>query len=194
MSVEIRLKEYTPPPFDDGEILRYAKCTRGSEELIRLLNLAKEDARGLCFRVLYSTLPVKDISGGVRLGELELCSKELKAALCGCARAVIFVATVGAQADRLIAKYSRIAPARALITDALCTERVEALCDTFCKELSNAVGKTTARFSPGYGDLSLEYQRDIFKLLQCEKRIGVCLSENLLMTPTKTVSAIVGIL
>ena len=62
-------------------------------------------------------------------------------------------------------------------------------------EEAAAEGRTcTPRFSPGYGDLPLETQRDVFRLLDCERKIGVWLNESLLMTPSKSVTAIFGLL
>ena len=84
----------------------------------------------------------------------------------------------------------------ALAVSALGSERVEALCDEFCNRLATEKGegvKVYQRFSPGYGDLPLEVQRDIFALLSPERAIGVTLGDGLLMSPTKSVSAIIGI-
>ena len=36
-------------------------------------------------------------------------------------------------------------------------------------------------------------QKDIFKILDCSKKIGLTLTDSLLMSPTKSVTAIVGI-
>ena len=49
------------------------------------------------------------------------------------------------------------------------------------------------RFSPGYGDLPLSLQRDIFRVLDCPRKIGLTLNESLLMSPSKSVTAIVGL-
>ena len=49
------------------------------------------------------------------------------------------------------------------------------------------------RFSPGYGDLKLEHQKDWFRLLDITKQIGIELTDSLLMVPTKSVTAIIGI-
>ena len=112
----------------------------------------------------------------------------------GCSTAVFFVATIGLEIDRLIMKYSSLSISKAISFNALGTERVESLCDNFCSDLNKEYnGRTTLRFSPGYGDLPLEMQKDIFALLNCEKNIGVSLNESLLMSPSKSVSAIVGI-
>ena len=73
-------------------------------------------------------------------------------------------------------------------------ERIENLCDLLCCDLSNEMGvKFKNRFSAGYGDLSLSTQKDIFKILDVTKNIGVSLNNSLLMSPTKSVTAFVGI-
>jgi len=51
---------------------------------------------------------------------------------------------------------------------------------------------TRMRFSPGYGDLSLENQKLFFKALELEK-MGMKLTESLMMFPEKSVTAIAGV-
>ena len=48
------------------------------------------------------------------------------------------------------------------------------------------------RFSPGYGDFPLEFQRNIGDLLQMAKNIGITLTDSLLMMPSKSVTAVIG--
>ena len=58
----------------------------------------------------------------------------------------------------------------------------------------NVDGKSLrTRVSPGYGDISLTMQKDIFAILDCERKIGITLNEDLLMSPSKSVTAIAGI-
>ena len=49
------------------------------------------------------------------------------------------------------------------------------------------------RYSPGYGDLSLSRQADFFRLLELPKRLGLSLNEHFIMTPSKSVTAVIGI-
>ena len=109
----------------------------------------------------------------------------------------MFAATVGVGIDRLITRYSIVSPARSLMLQAIGTERAEALCDLFCREIAEEKARegsvTCPRFSPGYGDLPLELQKDIFAVLDCPRYIGVSLGESLLMSPSKSVTAIVGV-
>ena len=133
-------------------------------------------------------------------GELDLTfartqSVSLRDHLDGCEEVLLLGATVGLELDRLINRYSRVAPAKALMLQAIGAERIEALCDAFCHELGvelSQCGEMRPRFSPGYGDLPLELQRDIFRVLDCPRKIGLTLNDSLLMTPTKSVTALVG--
>lgn len=61
------------------------------------------------------------------------------------------------------------------------------------RQAQAAGGDTRPRFSPGYGDLPLALQRDIFHALDCARKIGLTLNDSLMMSPAKSVTAIIGI-
>ena len=101
--------------------------------------------------------------------------------------------------DRFLAKYGRLSPARALWFQAIGAAGIEALCDAFCEELPQLLAedgqpaRIRPRYSPGFGDFGLEYQPFIFSALDCQKNLGLTLTDSLLMSPTKSVTALVGI-
>ena len=76
----------------------------------------------------------------------------------------------------------------------------EALCDAFCGDVRSLAGRpekparTRPRYSPGFGDFGLEYQPYIFEALDCQRAIGLTLTDSFLMSPTKSVTALIGIL
>ncbi len=191
----LQMKTIAPPPFDRREILRYAGC--GAEDEVVLALLAEcldEVSDKLSYAVCYRILPVTLSEGVCDFSLFRLQSKGLFRNLAGCDKVLLFAATVGIGVDRLIAKYGRISPTKALLMQAIGAERIEALCDAFCQSLQEEAGwSLRPRFSPGYGDLPLETQKEIFALLQCEKHLGLCLTDSLLMSPTKSVTAFVGI-
>ena len=49
------------------------------------------------------------------------------------------------------------------------------------------------RFSPGYGDFPLATQPILLATLDAQRALGITLSPELLMTPTKSVTAVVGL-
>lgn len=186
------------PEVDLREMLRYAACRAPDEQVTALAaSAAEEGCRVLRPALCWREVPLRVEGGTVDLGFTAFDSIKLAAALRGCDRAVIFAATVGLELDRLIARHGRLSPARGLMMQALGAERIEALCDAFCDFLAEKYAPCglapRQRFSPGYGDLPLQNQRAFFDALQCHKEIGLYLNESLLMSPTKSVTAIVGL-
>lgn len=195
MNHTVIVKSFTSPPICEKEILRYARCKDDTPTLLSLLRECLAEAEfKLTYKVCYIELELTVREDVCDFGVFKLNSKGLASNLKGSDSVIIFAATVGIELDRLIAKYSRISPSKALFMQALGAERIEALCDAFCDSLISEKGVLLRpRFSPGYGDLPLEVQKDIFSLLECHKRIGVSLNESLLMSPSKSVTAFVGL-
>lgn len=189
----ILTRTYDAPPVSQREILRYAGCREATAEIRELLDeCIAECADALEYKVCYTELPLTVTGHVCDFGVLSVTSEKLAESLCGCSRAVLFAATVGVTLDRLIARYGRVSPARAVLLQALGAERIEALCDAFCRDLAKTA-KLRPRFSPGYGDLPLTVQRDIFPVLDCARKIGLTLNDSCLMSPTKSVTAFVGL-
>lgn len=187
-------KTFNAPEIDRREILRYAGV-RGEAELVEALldDCIREMDGRLSYRVCYREI---DLSSSLP-PFLESDSYTLKKNLSGCDGVIVFAATVGIEMDRLINKYGKISPARSVMLDALGSERIEALCDAFedsirMEYLERGIG-VHSRFSPGYGDFLLSAQKEIFELLSPEKRIGLTLNKSMLMSPTKSVTALMGI-
>ncbi len=189
---------YSPPPVSEREILRYAGCAAADKGIKKLLEAAVSEAEEhLIYRVCYREISVATNADICDLSFVRLESKTLANTLKDCKQAVIFAATVGIALDRLIAKYSRTSPAKAVMLDALGTERIEALCDKFCCDLAELKLKEglflKPRVSAGYGDIPLQLQAQLFELLDCPRQIGLTLNQSMLMSPSKSVTAIVGI-
>ena len=194
----VEVRNYSEPPIDRKEILRYAGAVEGEPTIDALLEECLAETRGkLTYRVCFCELPIQRCEDGLLLGSLNVSSKDLQKNLQGCQSVVVFAATVGLELDRLIARYARVIPSKALLFQAIGAERIEALCDQFNLDIKNAKREAGAslrpRFSPGYGDFPLAVQRELFAILDCTKKIGVSLNESLLMSPSKSVTAIIGI-
>jgi hypothetical protein len=188
-------KTYEAPPIRRREILRYAGCAEADAATALLMeDCLTEAADALTYKVCYRELPVKIDGEKCDFGTFSVFSHQLARNLENCTRVILLAATVGVGIDRLIQKYSRIAPSRALMMQAIGAERIEALCDAFCDDTEKEMGVSLRpRFSPGYGDLPLSVQKDIISLLEAPKRIGLSLNDSLLMSPTKSVTAFAGI-
>ncbi|MDE7324088.1 MAG: Vitamin B12 dependent methionine synthase activation subunit [Lachnospiraceae bacterium] len=126
-------------------------------------------------------------------------SRNLAANVAQCTRVVLLAATLGIEADKLLQKYEVLNIAKAAIIQACGAACIEAYCNILQERICNACsvdGKRLylrPRFSPGYGDLPLQAQKIIFEELECTKRIGLTLTDSLLMYPTKSVTAFIGL-
>ena len=189
----VRTLTLPPPPVSAVEVLRYSGVKTADDATMQLVNECVEEALPqIQYKICYRRLPLAVEGDRVTLGGTAVCSSSLADALHNATEAVVFAATVGIGIDRLIARYGTVSPAKAVVMQAFGAERVEALCDAFCRMLSKEQ-PTTDRFSPGYGDLPLAFQRELFALLDCPRKIGVSLNDSLLMSPSKSVTAIVGL-
>ena len=191
-------KHYPSPPYDRGEILRYAGVGRETAEMKEVLDeCLREAAQAFHFSVCYREFPLTFRSGELNLGFARTESKDLGKALSGCDGVIVFAATVGLAIDRLIARYATLSPAKALFLQAVGAERIESLCNLFAADISAQKKRNglflRPRFSPGYGDLPLTLQEDIFATLDCHKHIGLTLNQSLIMSPTKSVTALIGV-
>lgn len=186
------LQEYVPAPISLRECLRYMGEKGENEPTLALLRECIKEAEGaFTYRALLYELPATLTDGGVLLGDVAVESRNLAKLLSGCNTAFLLCATVGIGIDRLIARYSATSPAKALCFQAIGAERIEALCDAASAALSD-LWELTPRYSPGYGDLPLTFQKEIFLLTNCTKYLGMTLNTSLLMSPSKSVTAVMG--
>lgn len=193
MSCCVNVKTYTDIPINKSAILRYAHCFEPNKQVENLVSKCLEEI-SLVYKVCYREFAINHHENSLDLCFYKTESRALKKLLENCDSIVLFAATIGFDVDRMIVKNTRLDPTKALIFQAIGTERVESLCDAFELDIQKEFGyKLTPRFSPGYADLSLEMQSDVFKALDCFKNIGITLNDSLLMTPTKSVTAILGV-
>ena len=131
---------------------------------------------------------------------LSIKSQKLSNHLKGCRRAILFAATIGPGADMLIRRYSGRSTIKPAILQAVGAAAIEAFADEMTEKIkseeasSNPEISFKMRFSPGYGDFSLNHQTDFFRLLQLEKNLGMSLNTALLMSPSKSITAVIGVL
>lgn len=126
---------------------------------------------------------------------LVLTGNDIMEHLRGCERAALMCATLSIGADSVIRVYESAEMEKAVIADCLASAAIEQVCDIAEREIQADVGDFhyTWRFSPGYGDLPLELQWQFIDVLQAQKRIGVTVTDNLIMIPRKSVTAVMGI-
>ena len=111
---------------------------------------------------------------------------------------VIFMAvTIGPGIDEKIKEETESGRMeRAIIFDVIGSEAVEAVANSlnslFDTQARHARSFLTMRFSPGYGDLGLEFQREIYEELKLDE-MGIKINEKNLLYPQKTITAVIGV-
>lgn len=132
----------------------------------------------------------------IKIGSIQFESKYLARNLAGCSKVILIASTIGPLADNLIRRFTKLDAAKAAIMQAAGAMFIESYLDSFNAQLEKEAEeqgyKLHSRFSPGYGDVSLEIQRHFFSILPCTQRIGLTLTDSLVMAPEKSVTAFIG--
>ena len=184
---------------DINEVLRYlgvredpdgAAAWAAAEEADRLV-------RNLRPRYVYRLFPIERGPEGVILkgSDVTLPGDMAGQMMAQCQEAALLACTLGAGFETMLRAAQARDMARAVILDACGSALVEAGCDLAEREIaSRCPGKhLTDRFSPGYGDLPLSVQGSLCGALDAQKRLGIQVTESLLMNPTKSVTAVIGL-
>ena len=173
-----------------------AKRVVGQEEMVDQV-LTAVFARGHALLTgvpgLAKTLLVRTLAEVMDLGFGRIESVSLAKHLKGCHSALLFAATIGIGADRLVARWSRLRPSRSAVLDALGSSAIECWCDDVERDLTKDEEKHCDRFSPGYSDFPLHHQKDFMHCLDMGRLLGISLSDSLLMKPAKSVTAVIGL-
>lgn len=189
--IKARLSE-----LNENEILLYLGY-RGqeypAEVEAQIKRCEKEVLAAVNPRLVWRKLPVN----GEFFSALSFEGKDIGELLSGCRDAVLMAVTLGPDVDRLLTRSSVSNMADAVIMDACASTAIENVADNFEMDLRGQVEAEgfylTDRFSPGYGDLPLSAQKKLCAALDTGRKIGLSLSPSLLMTPGKSVTAILGI-
>lgn len=193
---------FSPDMKETARYLGYSRFVSPDQDVSRLMEKAAREMAEVMkaqavFEVFDLTMTSTD-SATVELSfaDVTLQSQDLGRNLAGCQRVALLAATLGPQVDALIRRHSSLDPVYASIlqaTGAMFIEELVDITNSEIKKIAEAAGlKTKPRYSPGYGDVPLEVQKDFFRLLPCT-RIGLTLMDTLIMAPEKSVTAFVGL-
>ena len=149
-------------------------------------------------KIVYRIFDIaEEANGHLKIGQLDIESRNLKRNLKACKKVILLAATLGANVDRLLRKYSISDMARVVVIQACAAASLEEQLDVWQNEISGEFKKKDLylrpRFSPGYGDFSIEHQEMFVQMLEASKKIGVTVTESMMLSPSKSVTALIGI-
>ncbi len=108
----------------------------------------------------------------------------------------VLCVTLGMENERELKRLSLTNGVDHVMFDAASTTLVERAADAaeaqIVAEACERGLYTNFRFSPGFGDMPLDTQPVLLATLDAQRLLGVTLAPSLLMTPTKSVTAVVG--
>lgn len=123
--------------------------------------------------------------------------EDIKNHLEGAKQVVVMAATIGFEIEKKIRFYEPANLSQGLILDACASALVESVCDSAEAEIREKVtsggSSLTGRYSPGYGDFPITIQKALINLIGADKKIGLKVTGSNILTPRKSVTAVMGI-
>lgn len=187
---ELKNREKICP--DDNSARDVAIAKSLDESLLKARTLAKPAYIHIVKKVTAVEEGFIELEGGIRFSSGSI-SKYIK----GSSHIVIFLVTVGEKIENAASELTKGKEAlEGYLLDRAGSFAVESLAQAvenkIRKDYSMLKKSVSRRYSPGYCDWPIEEQHILAKILNFSK-IGVSLNESCMMTPKKSISAIVAI-
>lgn len=180
---------------DKKEAFRYMGCVSDNTYELEAVyeECLREYKKVASYKAVYKLCDIAQCdNSAIDFGFCSIQNDALYKNLSYCGKSAVFAATAGVGVDRLILRYSKTSPSHAVVVSAIASSAIEVWCDEINGEI-NKIYKTKPRFSPGYGGVSLSYQKDVLSFLDATRKIGITLNDAFIMSPAKSVTAFVGI-
>jgi len=178
----------------------YPSAVEVPQKDLELLRRLVPQMNALCApKIIVGELAVIDRSANALClsGSVIVESKSLTKIMNGAKRVSLFAGTIGPAIEE---KSTQAAASdknyrEAMLWDAFGSEAAETLArhiSNIVRQRARASGfRTTMRFSPGYGDLSLEFNRTILDLLDAQA-IGITATDAFTLIPRKSITGLIG--
>lgn len=186
---------------NEKEIIRYlgyGKVTPDEQTMSLIRECTEKVQEVMTPRYVYRRFECTLLEDGViEAAGVRFQSGQLSHNLQGCEELLFFAATLGNGVDLLMNQYSRLSISRAAILQAVGAAAMEDYCNLCQQKIADKMRKENKflrpRFSPGYGDFSLDFQQDFLRIMESSKTVGIYLSDGGVMIPEKSVTAIIGV-
>ncbi|MBR4195862.1 MAG: methionine synthase [Synergistaceae bacterium] len=148
-------------------------------------------------RCVWGRFHIIHFDGGIELEGAYIYSDDIARLTSRSTDCIVIAATLGHETDRQITLAQNRNMLDGLALDACASVMIDSYIDEYLR--SDIAGwlrpgeRMTSRFSPGYGDLSMNVTDDIITILNATKRIGLSVTRSMMMSPVKSVTAIAGL-
>ena len=192
--------QFVPSEKHIVDALRYMRVPPAvqDKELTRTVREAFSKLEGcITPRCVYGRFRVIHFDGGIELEGAYIYSENIARLTARSSECYLLAATLGHETDRQITIAQSKDMLDGIALDACASVRIDAFIDEFVSsEIVPGLHdgeRLTHRFSPGYGDLNMNVTEDIIAILNAQKRIGLSVTNSMMMTPIKSVTAIIGL-
>ena len=144
------------------------------------------------YRYAYAKVQFKYENGICYFDGEPVISSSLSKVLKDSKEVILLFVTSGIGIDKLIAKATIQNSIMSYFIDAVASACIESYMDYVSKMICDGLN-VTKRFSPGYGDFPIEFQQYLLKRISAKEKLGIILSDDYLMIPTKSITAVIGI-
>ena len=148
-------------------------------------------------KFIWSKFGLEKLNNGIKIANTEFISGDILRLMQKSEECILLAITLGAEIDRQIILSQKNNMLDGIALDACASVLVDEICNDMTRKKIlpelNQDQYLTSRFSPGYGDLNLKYNKDIIEILNATKMIGLSVTGSYMMTPVKSVTALVGI-
>ena len=200
---QCELKELPVPEQDIIRRLGYPPGTRQVEPGVRemLDRQIQMSSELITARGMIRFLMIKEHNEPLLMFEntaFEIQSRQVSKMLRQADLVALFMVTIGKSIeDEIVRLQQANEVTEAFILDAVASEMADAAADIMHRDIikkkAEGSGLTvTPRFSPGYGDWPVTVQKDILDICEGGK-IGISVNASSLMSPRKSVSAVLGL-
>ncbi len=181
----IRYLGYGKREADEKTLILISECFSELEQIVK---------KRIVYRIF--DLQIRQ-DGRIIIESMQIHSRNLEKNLKGCEKVILLGATLGVEADLLMKRYSYTDMAKVVVLQSCAAAMLEGYLDEcqvkIAKEMEEQGYFLRPRFSPGYGDFSILHQREILVLADTARKIGLTMTESSMLTPTKSVTALIGL-
>lgn len=143
------------------------------------------------FKATYRKFPLSFHPLRIDELNLNLDYPDLNQLFKNCHEIVLISCTLGIQIDRKEHYYSHIDMTKATVLDAVASSYLETKCDEY--ENEQFIGKRTYRFCPGYGNVPIELNKELARIMESYKKIGLTVQKSNILLPQKSMIGLIGL-
>lgn len=187
---------------DPVETRRYAGLQKAEDFKQELIDEACQEARLLIqpkgiWQIYDYDAASQTVCNPGSAAKVKLQGKSIGKHLQKSCKVAVLSATIGEEIENQVTQFFEQGRySFSVLLDAAATTAIEEVADGMEKNIFNVVKRQglamTWRFSPGYGDWPIEQQPEVLAMAHGEE-IGVSLTEALMLTPRKSITAIIGL-